>query len=724
MFGFIKRFFRKRENRQLVKDSPQIVLKIDDFKSYVDAARGIEDGSAERLKEERKRLIIEAISEGVKGAVVESLEKTLGFYAEETNKIIKEVVKEEVNKAIDSNVDRIAQRTVDLGAERIAEYVRKAYGDKLSFEENNREGHSDKPAEKDSNDVEDSNVTDSAVVGDKEESFSSEEGLSGEELELSSEDSNEESIRIYDSPNLRDWKAVYLLNAYPVVLIRLFLKSRNNKFVSGGGSVRRKIDKFFSEAVGSYAGNLYGSFSVACPEKFDINKASLSEEEFLKIEKDLYSDAVASVVFVYSTFLEKDFSEVEEVGDLDHLFVSIRDTCNLQTPDEEVYREFFTLLTFIYIFAVREFLVKRFQFYSVSHNGNSSLYKSRYDVYRRLSLFSHLFSSFFVSLTGLSVYKRMNPEFSFFYSVLALFHDFGKIYSFDKHDSRTCYGILKDRMQQFFENNIDSFQALFGKEFDFSHIYSRYEEYLKKFFIASIESHHFKNRDDLLYDLDVSKDSSIFSFISFSMENTFIADKLSRIFELRVFNFMEEYSLDSKDAGAFFQDLFSFVYKEKGKGGESFYSLCDSGDLQGYRVSKMFREIYSFETHEDVISSFVSDLKTILLEIQSDPRVFSSDGVSYSESFGVIEIPLEIFYSYLYSMGWFHSFGYYKDKEREVERSYDTSLFILSRFLGNKSGEFDASMLKNLFILMSLPSKNSENRKIVKIKTDLLNYLR
>ena len=727
---FFKRLFNKGKNGGSEKVSPQIVLKIDDFKSYIEAARNVEDSSSiEKLKEERKKMLIEAISEGVKVAVIESIEKAIKLYSENTSKVVKETVREEVNKAIDRNIDRIARRTVDLGTETIVKYVREAYGDGL--ENKNREH--DNSESSDVQDVsalsvceyedllpescENLDVVDAKIEPGVREVMDS-TSVDDTELELSSTDN---SIGIYDTPSLHNWRAIYALNAYPFKVLRQFLKTRSSGFLSGDINFRRKMDKFVASFVGNYVDNLYGSFSVACSEKFDVSEDTLSKGDFISLEKDLYSDVIASLNFFHFTFLEKGFNSDEEpVGDLEHFFTSVRDTCGVQLSDDEIYEEFFAVLMVFYTFAVREYLTKRFNTYSISINRKSVLYKSRYDIYKRISLYSHLFSSFFVSLTGLVAYRRMNPEFAFLYSVFALFHDFGKAFSVKDHDSRAHYDSLKNRVIQFFEDNRDSFQSVYGSNFDFSSLYSKYEDYFRRFFVISIEAHHFKNREDLFYDLDISKDSSLGKFISVSMENVFTADKLSRILELRVFGFLDSYSGDLEDLSSFYQDLFTYIYKEKGKGGESFYNLIESRDLKGYRIPKFFKDVFDYSTIGDVISSFVMDLKSIILDIQADPRAFLSDGVSYSESLGVIEIPLEIFYSYLYSEGWFHSFGYYKDKKREVERSYEISLFILSRFLEKN---VDLPVLKNMFILMNLPVKHSEAKRVVKIKTDILRYL-
>ncbi|WP_197017092.1 hypothetical protein [Persephonella sp. KM09-Lau-8] len=721
----------------------------------------MEDRAAiERLKEERKRLLIEAISEGVKGAVVESLEKAVKLYSEETNKVIKETVKEEIDKAIDRNIDKIAQRTVDLGTERIVEYVKKAYNAGIEIQDKKeeagvQEGLEEKedirPAESEAalpeqseTHAEDTELVEVETINEIEDDFEASSEiddaagiqdqdvvLNEEDIELSSKESSRESpertlevIGIYDSPVLHDWKSIYILNAYPFEVLRGFLKSRSSKFSGGqGGSSRRKVERFLDSLTGDYADNLYKTFSVACYEKFDVSEDSLSKEEFLSLEKDLYSDVTTSLIFFYFTFLEKDFDgNGEDFGEIEHLFTSIRHTCGLQLSDKDIYKEFFSILVFLYIFAVREYLVKRFNTYSVSQDSKSVFYKSRYDVYKRLSLYSHLFSSFLVSLVGLATYKRMRPEFAFFYSVLALFHDFGKIFSVSGHDSRVYYEELKKKLEGFFEEYRGSFEGLFGDDFDFSFLYGRYEEFLKKFFIVSIESHHFNNRDDLLYDLNISEDSPINGFISAAMENVFIADKLSRIFELRVFNFIDNYP-EVKDVSVFYQDLYTYTFKEKGKGGEIFYSLMDSGDLRGYKVPKFFKDVFGFKSLEDVIYSFSSDFKNIILEIQADPRAFSSDGVSYSESFGVVEIPIEIFYSYLYAAGWFHPFGFYKNKNREIENSYDFSFYLLSKFIEEKNPDIDVPTLKNMFILMNLPIKHSESKKVVKVRTDILNYL-
>jgi len=169
-------------------------------------------------------------------------------------------------------------------------------------------------------------------------------------------------------------------------------------------------------------------------------------------------------------------------------------------------------------------------------------YKFRYEVYRRTSLYSHLFSTFFISFSGLIEYGkcRFDPFHAFFYSIFALLHDYGKKYSILQHNV-DVYPKFREAFVEFLDEQSEGLKELFKDVGLMEDLFEKYESFFKLMAEISFAGHHSTDDGSLFYNLGISNDHPAKREASEVFENVFISDKFSRIFELRIFTFIDTY---------------------------------------------------------------------------------------------------------------------------------------------------------------------------------------
>jgi hypothetical protein len=158
--------------------------------------------------------------------------------------------------------------------------------------------------------------------------------------------------------------------------------------------------------------------------------------------------------------------------------------------------------------------------------------------------------------------------------------------------------------------------------------------------------------------------------------------------------------------------VYSFCVNSKGKGGLYFYE-----DREEFTDSE--RSIFGINSLDDLAGEFARNFADILLEIEENPGAYYSDRVEYNPDFGKVWMPVSIYYSYLYSKGWFHPFGMLYSGEREMEASYSYGLKLLSRHLDRKG--ISADYVRNLFSLSKVPGKKE---KVVEVSMDIVGKLK